>query len=166
MKSAMKLVAKTPLSVGAAARFGFMLGAALLAGCAGLIDKPVQRTLYDFGPGATSATARQATLPPVVLSEIDAAGALDGFSVLYRLGYADANQLRPYAQARSSAPAHRAATGWRPHNPACRARRSHPAHRPRARPHCRRCGAGAEVVEGPLHRLVDQARAPGEQRRP
>lgn len=104
MRSAMKLVAKTPLSVRAAARFGFMLGAALLAGCAGLIDKPVQRTLYDFGPGATSATARQATLPPVVLSEIDAAGALDGFSVLYRLGYADANQLRPYAQARWSAP--------------------------------------------------------------
>lgn len=81
-----------------------VMAAMAIAGCAGLIDKPVQRTLYDFGPGATSSSARQPSQPPIVLSEIDAAGALDGFSVLYRLGYADANQLRPYAQARWSAP--------------------------------------------------------------
>jgi cholesterol transport system auxiliary component len=78
----------------------------LLAGCAGLIDKPVQRTLYDFGPAAPAATAAApaGTLAPLVLSDIEASGALDGFSVLYRLGYADAHQLRPYAQARWSAP--------------------------------------------------------------
>jgi cholesterol transport system auxiliary component len=75
-----------------------------LAGCA-TPDKPVRATLYDFGPGAVTPppVAAQA-LPPLVLADIEASGALDGSSVLYRLGYADAHQLRPYAQARWSAP--------------------------------------------------------------
>lgn len=78
---------------------------ALLAGCAGLVDKPVQRTLYDFGPGApVSGTPGSARQPALVLSEVEATGALEGSAVLYRLGYADANQLRPYAHARWSAP--------------------------------------------------------------
>jgi cholesterol transport system auxiliary component len=81
-----------------------LLLSALLGACAGLVDKPVQRTLYDFGPGASAPAAATRQLPPLGLSEIDAAGALDGTAVLYRLGYADANQLRPYAQARWSAP--------------------------------------------------------------
>jgi len=77
----------------------------LLAGCA-TPDKPVRSTLYDFGPGATEATppAPTATLPALVLADVEATGALDGAALLYRLGYADANQLRPYAQARWSAP--------------------------------------------------------------
>lgn len=77
---------------------------ASLVGCA-TPDKPVRATLYDFGPGATASPppAVQA-LPPLVLADIEASGGLDGSSVLYRLGYADANQLRPYAQARWSAP--------------------------------------------------------------
>jgi len=77
-----------------------------LVGCA-TPDKPVRATLYDFGPGAIMAptVAMQAlSLPPLVLADVDASGALDGSSVLYRLGYADANQLRPYAHARWSAP--------------------------------------------------------------
>ena len=78
--------------------------AAVLAGCA-TPDKPVRATLYDFGPGAVTPPAVAAqSLPPLVLAEIEASGALDGSSVLYRLGYADAHQLRPYAQARWSAP--------------------------------------------------------------
>ena len=78
---------------------------ALLAGCAGLVDKPVRATLYDFGPGPTSVPATPATTrPPLVLADVDAAGALDGSAVLYRLGYADDHQLRPYSQARWSAP--------------------------------------------------------------
>jgi len=39
----------------------------------------------------------------LVLADIESSGALDGFSVLYRLAYSDANQLRPYSQARWSA---------------------------------------------------------------
>ena len=90
-----------------AAAFNAMLLVAGLAGCAGLVpDKPARATLYDFGPGATAmpAAGRQPSQPSLVLADIGASGALDGSAVLYRLGYADANQLRPYAHARWSAP--------------------------------------------------------------
>jgi cholesterol transport system auxiliary component len=77
---------------------------AALAGCA-TPDRPVRATLYDFGPGATTNTLAVAqALQPLVLAEIETTGAFDGSSLLYRLGYADAHQLRPYAQARWSAP--------------------------------------------------------------
>ena len=110
----MKLIATHALPIRATGRFGaYLLLAGLLAAC-GVIDKPVRPTLYDFGPGAvtapanpastTGAAVRQGLLPALVLGEIEAAGALDGSAVLYRLGYADANQLRAYAQARWSAP--------------------------------------------------------------
>jgi cholesterol transport system auxiliary component len=65
-------------------------------------------TVYDFGPGATAPVAanRMAPLPTVLLAEVEAASSLDGTALLYRLGYADAQQPRPYAQARwSMAPA-------------------------------------------------------------
>lgn len=79
--------------------------AALLAGCAIVPDKPVRGTRYDFGPGATAALPTPlASLPPLVLAEVDASSALDGSAVLYRLAYADAHELRPYALARWSAP--------------------------------------------------------------
>ena len=85
--------------------FASLILVALLAGCAGIVDKPVRPTLYDFGPGQTSAPAASApTRAPLVLADVDAAGALDGSAVLYRLAYADDHQLRPYAQARWSAP--------------------------------------------------------------
>ncbi|MFC5497109.1 ABC-type transport auxiliary lipoprotein family protein [Caenimonas terrae] len=87
-------------------RIAASLLVAALAGCAGLVDKPVRATLYDFGPGRVTpaaAPAPQATRPALVLADVDAAGALDGSAVLYRLGYADDHQLRPYAQARWSA---------------------------------------------------------------
>jgi cholesterol transport system auxiliary component len=74
---------------------------ALLAACA----TPAPRVaVYDFGPGATQlqASTRMAPLPSLLLSEVDAAPALDSTAVLYRLAYADAQQLRPYAQARWS----------------------------------------------------------------
>lgn len=77
--------------------------ATVLGGCA-LPERPARATVYDFGPGpvATPASTRLAPLPPVALADVEAAGALDGTPVLYRLGYADAFQLHPYAQARWS----------------------------------------------------------------
>jgi cholesterol transport system auxiliary component len=78
-----------------------------VAGCAGLApDKPVRPTLYDFGPGMTAAqgSPQPATLASLVLGDVDASGALDGSAVLYRLGYANPHELRPYAHARWSAP--------------------------------------------------------------
>jgi cholesterol transport system auxiliary component len=104
---AINSIATYAVCMRARGRFYASMGAlALLAGCAGLIDKPVQRTLYDFGPSAPAAASAAApgNLPPLVLSDIEAGGALDGLAVLYRLGYADAHQLRPYSQARWSAP--------------------------------------------------------------
>ena len=78
-----------------------------LSGCA-LPNKPVRATLYDFGPGplSTPASTRQAMLPALAIDEITTSGgSLENQAVLYRLGYADAQQLRPYSKARWSMPA-------------------------------------------------------------
>lgn len=87
------------------------LGAALalgaLAGCSALPDKPQRPAQYDFGPGpvAEAPQDRRAPLAPLALADVEAGGPLEaGTAVLYRLGYADAEQLRPYAQARWSMP--------------------------------------------------------------
>lgn len=79
---------------------------ALLAACGAIPDKPTRPTLYDFGPGvaAAAATPGAPTQPPLMLAEVDATGSFDGTPIMYRLGYADAHQLRPYAFARWSAP--------------------------------------------------------------
>ena len=77
----------------------------LLAGCS-VLDKPTRSVVFDFGPAAqvaavpASATPRQA----IALAEVEAISALDSTAVLYRLAYADAQQLQPYAQARWSMP--------------------------------------------------------------
>lgn len=89
---------------------GVLAAVLLAAGCGALPDKPARATLYDFGPGIdASAPARAANapaLPALALAEIDAGSRLDGTQLLYRLGYADANELRPYGQSRwSVAPA-------------------------------------------------------------
>jgi cholesterol transport system auxiliary component len=77
---------------------------ALLAACA-TPDKPARATLYDFGPPDASNAAGSATqLTAIALPEVEASGSLDNAAMLYRLGYADANELRPYANARWSAP--------------------------------------------------------------
>jgi len=89
-----------------------LLAAICLAGCGALPDKPARAALYDFGPGlaAPAAPAASATgsapraLPMIALAEVDANSRLDGTQLLYRLGYADANELRPYGQSRWSQP--------------------------------------------------------------
>ena len=86
-----------------------VLGCVLLAaGCGALPDKPARATLYDFGPGlaapAAAAPSYAAPLPTLALAEFDSNTRLDGTQILYRLGYADANELRPYGQSRWSLP--------------------------------------------------------------
>jgi len=86
---------------------GMTLCLLVLAGCSGLPDKPVRAAMYDFGPGplVTAPTTRIAPLPPLAVDDVaTSGGALDNTAVLYRLGYADEQQLKPYAQARWSAP--------------------------------------------------------------
>ena len=91
----------------------------MLAGCS-ILDKPMRLAMYDFGPGelasasaplasVSSASSPASTavtkLPALALDDIASpAGALDNTSVLYRLAYVDAQQLRAYSQARWSSP--------------------------------------------------------------
>lgn len=78
-----------------------------LSGCGFAPDKPKRAQMYDFGPGdlSTRTATRQAPLPPLAIDEIaTSGGAIDNMAVLYRLGYEDAQQLRPYSLARWSMP--------------------------------------------------------------
>jgi len=87
-----------------------LAAALLLAGCGALPDKPARAALYDFGPGgsapapAPAAAGAPRALPMIALAEVDANSRLDGTQLLYRLGYADSNELRPYGQSRWSQP--------------------------------------------------------------
>ena len=103
---AIKSIAKNDRSIWTTGIFALFFAVLTLSGCA-LPDKPTRATMYDFGPGplSTPPITRQAALPPLAIDEITTSGgALDNLAVLYRLGYADAQQLRPYAQARWSMP--------------------------------------------------------------
>ena len=87
------------------ARGGCLLFAALLAGCSALPEPPPRATVYDFGPGAAQAQLAPADTPPLVLLDVGGAAAAEGSSaLLYRLAYANAQQLLPYSQARWSQP--------------------------------------------------------------
>lgn len=91
---------------GAKAIFGLIF-AALAAGCSVLPEPPVRADVYDFGPGPLqhAPSDRRAPLPPIALGEVATVGLPEGSSaLLYRLAYANAQQLRPYAQARWSQP--------------------------------------------------------------
>ncbi len=82
---------------------GALVVAGLLLGGCGSMQPPVRPTVYDFGPAATP-QATASPQPPVVLHEIESSMALENNALQYRLGYADAQALRPYAQARWSMP--------------------------------------------------------------
>lgn len=75
-----------------------------LAGCSALPDKPVRQTTFDFGPAPAGETTAAASRPALVLPSVEAGGLLETTALLYRLGYDDPFQLRPYAYARWSAP--------------------------------------------------------------
>ncbi len=81
--------------------------AAVLAGCSALPGPPTRAVQYDFGPGAMAIAPsdRRAPLPPLALADVEATGMPESStSVLFRLAYSDAQQPRPYAQARWSQP--------------------------------------------------------------
>jgi cholesterol transport system auxiliary component len=79
----------------------------LLAACA-TPAPPALKAVYDFGPtlSAPNAPTVIAAQPraSIALPEIEAGAGLDSPALLYRLQYQDAQQLRPYAQARWSVP--------------------------------------------------------------
>jgi cholesterol transport system auxiliary component len=85
------------------AALALLVLAAALTACKALPEKPVRQTMYDFGPQPplVQAVVARAAL---VLPEVEVRGILETPALLYRLGYEDANELRPYAYARWSAP--------------------------------------------------------------
>jgi cholesterol transport system auxiliary component len=87
-------------------RLPMLLLVAALSACSALPDKPVRQVMYDFGPTAPVAVAGQAApgRPALVLPDVEANGILDTTALVYRLAYQDANELRPYAFARWTAP--------------------------------------------------------------
>ncbi len=84
------------------ARGLFLSCVVALAGCAA----PRAVSTVDFGPGAQrqEPATRIAPLPAVVLHEVVASPALNHTAVQYRLLYANAQQLKPYALTRWSMP--------------------------------------------------------------
>lgn len=92
------MIRRRPLLVAVA------LSPLVLAGCGSILpDKPVRETMFDLGPAPATAQAKPLGAP-LVLPDVEVAGALETTALLFRLGYADAFQLRPYAFARWSAP--------------------------------------------------------------
>ena len=109
MQNTMKNIAVSAYPSSARATFGsiFVVLALVLAGCSALPSPPSRPVQYDLGPSpvADAPAERLAPLPPLALADLDAPGLPDGSNaVLYRLAYADAQQLRPYSLARWSQP--------------------------------------------------------------
>lgn len=90
-------------------RAALAAGTLALAACAAP-QAPVVKAVYDFGPvlvstpAAAPSAASPAALPALALADVEASSALEGTALVYRLAYADAQQLRPYALARWSMP--------------------------------------------------------------
>ncbi len=72
--------------------------ALLLSACAALPERAAVPQRYDFGPPAAPAAVVMQR-PPLGL-RVQASPALEGTAMLYRLAYADAQQLRAYTQSR------------------------------------------------------------------
>jgi cholesterol transport system auxiliary component len=77
----------------------------LLAGCTTTRPDAAVK-VYDFGPASrqSAAATSQPALATLILYEPQVSSALEGNAVLYRLAYADAQQLKPYALTRWSMP--------------------------------------------------------------
>ncbi len=81
--------------------------AAVLGACTSLPQQPSRPVTYDLGPMTTPAAGAaplSAALPALVLPALAAPEALEGLPMLYRLGYADSRELRPYQLSRWAMP--------------------------------------------------------------
>ena len=101
-----KRIAASACCKRAGAAFG-LITVLLATGCSILPQPPARADVYDLGPGLMQPVGadRRAPLPPIALAEVGTVGMPEGSSaLLYRLAYANAQQLRPYTQARWSQP--------------------------------------------------------------
>lgn len=106
MTQALTAMKKTAIPICSIRSKSLLLGLVMsLAGCATSRPEGAVKA-YDFGPAPlqASATTRQANLATVVLFDPQVSPMLEGNAVLYRLAYADAQQLKPYALTRWSMP--------------------------------------------------------------
>lgn len=106
MTQALTAMKKTAIPICSIRSKSLLLGLVMsLAGCATQRPEGAVK-VYDFGPAPlqAAATTRQANLATVVLFDPQASPVLEGNAVLYRLAYADAQQLKPYALTRWSMP--------------------------------------------------------------
>jgi cholesterol transport system auxiliary component len=76
------------------------LAALLLLSACALPERAPAPQRYDFGPATVSADADAPAARPVLALRVQSSAALEGTAMLYRLAYADAQQLRAYAQSR------------------------------------------------------------------
>lgn len=74
-----------------------------ITGCA-TPGAPAGKAMYDLGPSLQTAAAPATPAPALALSDIEASAALESTAMLYRLAYADAQQLQAYTLARWSVP--------------------------------------------------------------
>ena len=97
---------KTATSAYMLRSYGLSLVLMLLLGACTTTRPDAAVKVYDFGPAPLQASTPAAppALPTLVLYEPQVSPALEGNAVLYRLVYADAQQLKPYALARWSMP--------------------------------------------------------------
>lgn len=87
-----------------AARLAAASAVLALSACA-VSQAPASKVVYDFGPAAQVApNAAVPALAPLALAEVQTSVSLDTTAVQFRLAYANAQELRPYALARWSMP--------------------------------------------------------------
>ncbi len=87
------------IDVSTVTRWSWLLTATLLSACA-LPERAPAPQRYDFGPPLATTSVSSPNLHPVLALRVQGSPALDSTAMLYRLGYADAQQLRAYSQAR------------------------------------------------------------------
>lgn len=75
-----------------------------LVACAVPTQRAAAPLLYDFGVRSAVTAAPAAGSLPALALVVQATPALDGSAMLYRLAYADGQQLRSYSQARWAMP--------------------------------------------------------------
>lgn len=78
--------------------FWLLMAAFLMSACA-LPERAPAPLRYDFGPPVATIAAPSGPRPVLAL-RVQASPALDSPAMLYRLAYADAQQLRAYSQSR------------------------------------------------------------------
>lgn len=84
---------------------GLLLIVAALSACSSLPTPPKEQLRYDLGLAPVAAAPVASKLPPLTVADVQAGVLAESSNnMLYRLAYANAQELRPYQQARWAQP--------------------------------------------------------------